>query len=507
VNSDSEIVATVASTSKTGSVSVTLPFVTVSKPIYFFTAPSPPSISSFSPTSATTGDQVTINGNNFLGVNSVTFGGTPALSFNVNSNFMITAAVAAGTSGNVSVTSSAGTASLAGFVYNAPPTPNISSFTPTSASTGQTVIITGTNFSGATEVSFGGTPASSFTVISATSISAIVAAGTSGHVSVTTSAGTSSLAGFTFVDPVQASDILFSDIQETQMNIGWTNGNGTKRAVFVKAGTGTTSPSNNTTYAASSAFGSGTQIGSTGWYCVYNGTGNSVTLIGLVLGTQYTVQVFEYNGNALAEKYNITTAIDNPKSQTTSGSSIPSDPTSVTANYNIICDGASAILTAIGAQGTVYWYTGSCGGTATSPATGNPLTVSPSVTTTYYARNYDNSQFSAGCASITITVNPLLQYRSVQSGNWATLANWQQYNGTGWVAATSFPGQISNDCSGPLVTIQTGHQMEIQSESNINIPNLEIQTTGKLTVKPGGKIFVQDQLQLDQNAAGAIVVE
>ncbi len=89
-----------------------------------------------------------------------------------------------------------------------------------------------------------------------------------------------------------------------------------------------------------------------------------------------------------------------------SASIAPANPTSVTASYNILCNGASTTLTANGAEGTVHWYTGSCGGTATSPATGNTLTVTPSTTTTYYARNYNNSQFSAGCASINIVVNP-----------------------------------------------------------------------------------------------------
>ena len=182
------------------------------------------------------------------------------------------------------------------------------------------------------------------------------------------------------------------------------------------------------------------------------------------------------------------------------------NPTSITFSSGTICSGGSSQLTAIGAQGTVYWYSGSCGGTLV--ATGNPVSVSPTITTTYYARNYDNSLFSAGCASVTITVNPLLQYRTTNSGTWTTLANWQQYNGSSWVAATSYPGQIvSNDCPDPKVTIQMGHQMEIQTGSSINIPNLKIENTGKLTIKSGGKIFVQQQLQLDENADGAIVVE
>lgn len=80
------------------------------------------------------------------------------------------------------------------------------------------------------------------------------------------------------------------------------------------------------------------------------------------------------------------------------------NPTSISANYNPLCNGASAILTASGAVGTVYWYTGGCGDTQVT--TGNPVTVTPTSTTTYYARNYNNSQFSASCASIQVTVNP-----------------------------------------------------------------------------------------------------
>ncbi len=78
-------------------------------------------------------------------------------------------------------------------------TPIVTSFTPTSGGVGTSVIITGTNFSGATAVSFGGTAATSFSVVSATSIAATVGTGTSGNVSVTTPLGTAALAGFTFV--------------------------------------------------------------------------------------------------------------------------------------------------------------------------------------------------------------------------------------------------------------------------------------------------------------------
>jgi hypothetical protein len=103
------------------------------------------------------------------------------------------------------------------------------------------------------------------------------------------------------------------------MTVSWTNGNGDKRAVFVKEETGTiTNTLNNTTYTASADWSSkGTQLGTSGYYCVYNGSSNTVDLTQLNHGATYYVQVFEYNGPALGEQYNTTTATNNPKSQAT----------------------------------------------------------------------------------------------------------------------------------------------------------------------------------------------
>jgi hypothetical protein len=160
----------------------------------------PPTISSFSPTSAGAGATVTITGTNFTGITAVSFGGVPAQGFTVVNATTITAVVATGASGNVEVTNPYGTASLAGFTYNLP-APTITSFSPAFSGSGTTIQISGTNFTGVTAVSFGGVPATSFTVISATTIGAVVGTGASGSVAVTTPGGTATLPGFTYMPP------------------------------------------------------------------------------------------------------------------------------------------------------------------------------------------------------------------------------------------------------------------------------------------------------------------
>ena len=115
----------------------------------------------------------------------------------------------------------------------------------------------------------------------------------------------------------QAQSVVFSNIYATQMKIDWTNGNGANRVVFIKEGSAdNASPSDYTTYTANTHFKSGTQIGATGWYCIYNSNGTTVTVNGLMPGTSYRVMVCEYNGTGGLEAYNSNSASNNPSNQT-----------------------------------------------------------------------------------------------------------------------------------------------------------------------------------------------
>jgi hypothetical protein len=194
------IVAVVGS-GASGNVSVVTPAGTATRSGFTFVSAAVPTISSFSPGSASSGTPVVITGTNFSGATAVRFGGVAAASFTVNSATSISATVASGASGSVSVTTPGGTATRSGFVYTAAASPSISSFAPTSAYNGKVVTISGTGFLGTTSVRFGGVNAKSFSVLSDNSIVATVGAGASGNVSVTTPIGTGSRSGFTFSPP------------------------------------------------------------------------------------------------------------------------------------------------------------------------------------------------------------------------------------------------------------------------------------------------------------------
>jgi hypothetical protein len=154
------------------------------------------SVKSFTPTSGPTGTIVTINGIGFNSTSAVKFHGVAATTVTHTSSTVLKAKVpATATTGPITVTNTAapiGTVSSA-TNYTVTPhlAPTITSFTPTSGPVGTSVTITGTNFSGASSVKFGGVGAPVHHVVSATQITATVPAGAvTGPISVTTAAGT-----------------------------------------------------------------------------------------------------------------------------------------------------------------------------------------------------------------------------------------------------------------------------------------------------------------------------
>ena len=217
VMNDSTIFATVGAGS-TGTVTVTSPSGVATSSgnfVFIYTAQPPVSLTSFSPDSATQGATVTITGQNMSGITSISFGGTPAQSFRIFSNNVVYATVGAGSTGTVSVSGNNGSDSLPGFYYIPPPPPppviDITSFSPTTGTTGTTVSIRGSNLTAVRSVKFGGTPATSYVAISDSLILAVVGSGSTGYVSVANSSSTDSLPGFVYTyDSTRTTDTNFT---------------------------------------------------------------------------------------------------------------------------------------------------------------------------------------------------------------------------------------------------------------------------------------------------------
>jgi uncharacterized repeat protein (TIGR03803 family) len=131
---------------------------------------------------------VEILGQGLKGTTAVSFNGTAATTFAAVSDTYLTAVVPSGTTkGLVTVTTPGGVlTSNRKFIVK----PNILSFTPTMGPVSTAVTITGTSFTGATRVTFGGVKAT-FTVKSDTEVDTTVPTGAvTGKITVTTPGGT-----------------------------------------------------------------------------------------------------------------------------------------------------------------------------------------------------------------------------------------------------------------------------------------------------------------------------
>ncbi len=191
-----------------------------------FTVYPAPSITSFTPGSGAVGASVTITGTDFNAISNVRFNGVDA-SYTVNSATSIVAIVPAGAStGAITAVNGSGTGT-SGTNFTVLQLPTITTFTPSSGGIGTSVVISGTNFTGATAVTFNGTAAASYVVNSATQITAVVATGTTtGLVAVTTPSGTVSSTGNNFT---VISDLVVS----TNTNVSGTYNNITVTATGV----------------------------------------------------------------------------------------------------------------------------------------------------------------------------------------------------------------------------------------------------------------------------------
>jgi len=204
VNSANQLQAVVPLGSSTGPITVTTNTagvqLTATSPTFTYSGGgvAAPVLTSFTPSQARTGDYVVLAGSGFTGVSSVTIGKISAY-FTVTSDTAMSVQVpSAAASGFIQLNGVLGTAtSPTRFLV----TPTLSAFTPATGPSGTLVTLTGTGFSGATQVTFGSAVASSFIVLDSNTIKANVKTGSAtGVITVATNGLTcASSSNFTFV--------------------------------------------------------------------------------------------------------------------------------------------------------------------------------------------------------------------------------------------------------------------------------------------------------------------
>jgi hypothetical protein len=190
--------------------------------------------------------------------------------------------------------------------------------------------------------------------------------------------------------PSQATNVLLSSggTATTQMDIAWTNGNGTARIVLMKMDPAFVwTPVNNTTYSAAANFSNATgdldPDATNIAKVIFVGTGSSINdFANLTANTSYTVEVFEYNGAAGSEQYNTATATGNPATRSTRHAT---NPGTAGTNMNFTPVGETTM--------TVTMNGGSGSGTMLIARAGtNAVSFTPTDGTSYTV----NTDFGAG---------------------------------------------------------------------------------------------------------------
>jgi uncharacterized repeat protein (TIGR01451 family) len=153
-------------------------------------SPSAPFITSFSPSSGKAGTLVNIVGPGVGSATAVAFNGAAATFTPISATQVRATVPVAATTGPISVTNASGTSATTAKFTVISSAPRITSFTPSTGTTGTVVTINGANLAGTTDVWFNGVAAASFIQVSATQVKATVpAAATTGPISLATPFG------------------------------------------------------------------------------------------------------------------------------------------------------------------------------------------------------------------------------------------------------------------------------------------------------------------------------
>ncbi len=288
----------------------------------------------------------------------------------------------------------------------------------------------------------------------------------------------------------QAHTVTFSNIEETTLTVSWSSGNGSGAIVIMNEGS-ISAPANGTDPTADASWNNSTQ------QVIYEGDANTVNITGLVAGTTYTFQVFEYNGNSSARMYNANTAASNPNTKKTTYAA-------ATINTTTISNVAATTATSGGSglTGDNITAKGICWNTAENPTTANSKTSDGSgdasfsstmsgltAGTSYNVRAYatnpsgtvygENVNFTTEQETPTTQANTIIFTGTVQT---TSTVSWTRGDGDGCIVMMN-EGDITNPSNGTDPTSDASWNNSTQqvvyegTGTTVNITGLTAGTT------------------------------
>lgn len=358
-------------------------------------------------------------------------------------------------------------------------TPTITSFTPTTASPGTTVTISGTNFTGATSVSFGGVAASSYTVTTPNTITALVGSGASGNVSVTTPGGEALRVGFVFCVPSSAT--LSSGVNSNNQIVcqNTSISNITYATTNITGGTSTGLPPGLTASLSSNVVTISGSPNTAGTYnYTLNLTGGCQTIV--VSGTMTVTASNTLTLSSAAGTNAQAACINNPIANITytttgaTGATVTGLPTGVTKTW------VSNVLTISGTPTVagVFTYTINLSGGCSSVTTLGTITVSTnSIAGTASASS--STICSGNSTSLTLT------------GNTGSIAWQQSSNGTtGWANVNAGIGSTTSTYTTPALSSSTYYRALITNGGCTSVASNNLTITVNQTPAAPDVVFI-----------------
>ena len=312
----------------------------------------------------------------------------------------------------------------------------------------------------------------------------------------------------------QASNVTFSEVGPSRFTVSCTAGSAAQRIMFMALGEADPIDADNGVfYTASTNWQDpGSQIGSSGYYCIYKGTGTSVIVTGLTKSTTYTVEVMEYNYSDVANTYiympspaynHIKTASTDPPSaidfdSVTSSSFTLSWSTTPDLSYVLFLKEDTSVYPPK-PSGTYKasddWNNkgdqlGSSGFYCVFNGKGKPETNRATVTVTnlqsstrYYVVIFTlhDETYSEGCAcggEVPTATKAADYFASIASGNWETVNTWDSTNHR-WTGTTTWKSSRDgihwNDATlkptsnAAKVYIESGHIVTLTDNESCSI--------------------------------------